>query len=106
VTCSIEWLIRCFFEKGGIARTGPAGHTKPLVLTYLFLHTFRQETVTVGTGHRDALPTMCIGRPNGAINAAELSREKALSACLSIRQAVGGNTLRNMSLDTGYNSLH
>ena len=41
VTCSIQRLDRCFFERSGIARTGPAGQTKPFVLPYLILAYFR-----------------------------------------------------------------
>ena len=43
VTGSIEWLIRCFFEKGRIARTGSAGHTKPPAWRYLIFTPFPAE---------------------------------------------------------------
>ena len=49
---------------------------------------------------------MCISRPKRAYQCTELLREKALSACLSIPQAVGGSNPRNMTLDTRYNALH
>src|SRR5208282_3665768 len=46
MTCGIEWLDGCFFETGRTTRTGPAGHTKPLVLCYLIVASFP-------AGHRD-----------------------------------------------------